>query len=84
MDQCGECASGKPAADQAEHDNRINAVERVLVEMGLLGEMDHGRCPSGDGSRPLLRLAPYVTIDSAIAHRALWQISIASAAWLNA
>ena len=37
--------NNKPAPDQAEHDSRIHTGERVLVEMGLVGEMGHSPCP---------------------------------------
>ena len=58
--------SDQSAPDQAEHDGRIHTGERVLVEMGLVGELGHNPCPLAVFDRPRSDAPPlaYLTTDS--------------------
>ena len=45
MNRCAECAEREAAANDRKQHGRLHALDLLLVDVNLVGEMGHGNSP---------------------------------------
>jgi hypothetical protein len=60
MDRCAECAEREAAANDRKQHGRFHAVDRLFIDVKLVGEVDHGNYACN--SLPALSPSSYLVI----------------------